>query len=372
MLSVLFKWETLVLRRHVLEDKALHILPIGHHLGTKRMMYGGTEVIADTYLLLQGHQLVPMLHGFLLASTNKGIDGNRGKACCIIARGVDLQMQVRNGKVLFDLVLTVHIDNLAEDAKRALDVFCLLCLALHGDANDDVGPHLAGNVGRIVVLQATVNQHHVAQPDGSKGSRNGHRSTHGLWQPAAVEVNLAVVDDVRRHTGKRNLQVLREVERVGIARTELTKELCKVLALDDATFAGLVLLAERKSCGKDISVLLAAVVKALVAKVLLIGNDIAPVLFAHHRVERVGIVTDGIQAAYDAAHRCAGNDIDRNASALQDLQHTNMCHSLCSATTQDNTHLLPAWNAVLLSKHCATRQHQQSQKQKRVLHNCEL
>ena len=211
-------------------------------------------------------------------------------------------MQVRNGKVLFDLVLTVHIDNLAEDAKRAFDIICRLCLALHGDANDDVGSHLAGNVGRIVVLQATINQHLVAQPDGSKGSRNGHRSTHGLRQPAAVEVNLAVVDDVRRHTSKRNLQVLREVERVGIARTELTKKLSKVLALDNATFAGLVLLAERKSCGEDISVLLVAVAKALVAKVLLISYNVAPVLLAHHRVERVGIVTDGIQAAYDAAH----------------------------------------------------------------------
>ena len=68
--------ETLVLRRHVLEDKALHILPLGHHLRTKRMMYGGAEVVADAYLLLQGHQLVPMLHGFLLASTNKGVDGS--------------------------------------------------------------------------------------------------------------------------------------------------------------------------------------------------------------------------------------------------------------------------------------------------------
>ena len=125
-------------------------------------------------------------------------------------------MQVGDGEVLVEFVLTVHIYNLADDAHRTTHVLgCLRC-ALHGYADDDVGTHLSGEVCGIVVLQTTVHQHLVAESDGREGCGDGHRSTHGLWQTTAVEVHLIVGDDVRRCAGKGDGQVMGEIELIGI------------------------------------------------------------------------------------------------------------------------------------------------------------
>ena len=99
-----------------------------------------------------------------------------------------------------------------------------------------------------------------------------------------MEIDFAIVDNIRGHAGKGYLQVFREVERVGIARTKLSEEFRKVLALDKTSIAGFVL-AEGKSRREDVSLLLASVGKALVAKVFLVGNDVSPVLFPDHRVK---------------------------------------------------------------------------------------
>ena len=84
------------------------------------------------------------------------------------------------------------------------------------DADDNVSPHLTGDISRVVVEQTAVNQHLVTDPYRREDGRDGHRSPHGLWQSPAVEHDFGIGDDVRRHTGKRNTQVLGEIERVGI------------------------------------------------------------------------------------------------------------------------------------------------------------
>ena len=96
-----------------------------------------------------------------------------------------------------------------------------------------------------------------------------------------MEIDFAIVDNIRCHTSERYLQVLREIERVGIARTELPEEFRKVLSLDETALAGFVL-AEGKSRRKHVSILLATVGKALVAKVFLVGNNVTPVLLSYH------------------------------------------------------------------------------------------
>ena len=145
-----------------------------------------------------------------------------------------------------------------------------------------------------------------------------------------MEDHFAVVYDVGSHTGKGNGQVVGKVERVAKTRAELVEELSQVLALDDA--AGVqVALADGHARCNNIGVLLFAVADALVAQVLLVGDDVAPVLHPHHRVERMGIVAYGVEATYDAAHRCAGDVVDGDACLLQHFQHTDVCHALCAA-----------------------------------------
>ena len=74
-------------------------------------------------------------------------------------------MQVGDGQVFIILVLTVHVHDLTDDAHGAAHVFCHLRRTLHGDTDDDLGPHLAGDVSRIVILQTSIYEHFVADSD---------------------------------------------------------------------------------------------------------------------------------------------------------------------------------------------------------------
>ena len=249
-------------------------------------------------------------------------------------------MQVGDGKVLVEFVLTVHVHDLADDTHCATHVLGRLRRTLHRHADDDVGTHLTGEVCRIVVLQTTVHQHLVAESDGREGGWDGHRGAHGLRQASAVEVHLIVGDDVRCRTGKGDGQVACEVERIGVSHAELGEQFGQVLTPDDT--AGVhVLLADGDARREEVGVLLLPVGKALVAQVLLVGDHVAPVLHPHHRVERVGVVADGVQTTDDAAHRRAGDDIHGDARLLQHLQHTDMCHTLRAAAAQHDADLLP-------------------------------
>ena len=332
--------ELLVLRRHILKRDVDDAMLFGHHLRAQRMQYLGTECVVDADALLQGDDFVPVAHGLLLTTAHQGVDGCQRETGGVVALGVYRQMQVGDGEVLVEFVLTVHVHDLADDAHCATHVLGRLRRTLHRHADDDVGSHLTGEVCRIVVLQTTVHQHLVTQSHRREGSGDGHRGAHSLWQPSAVEVHLFVGDDVRRRTSKGDGQVVGEVERIGVAHAELVEELGQVLALDDA--AGIhVLLADGYACRKEIGVLFLPVAEALVAQVLLVGDHVAPVLHPHHRVERVGVVADGIQAADDAAHRRASDNVDGDARLLQYLQHADMCHTLRAAATQYDADLLP-------------------------------
>ena len=279
-------------------------------------------------------------------------------------------MEIGDGQILVVLVLTVHVNNLTNDVHRALHVFGGLRRSLHGDTDNDISTHLAGDVGRIVILQSTIHEHLITQSHRRECSGDSHRGTHSLRQPPAVEIVLAVVDDVRSHTGKGNTQILREVERISIARAEMLEQLGQVLALNKAAVV-LVPLADGHTRTYNICVLLLAVVKRLVTQVLLVGNHIAPVLHTHHRVERVGVVADSVETADDATHRRTRYDINGNARLLQNFQHTDMSHALRTTATQYDGHLLPSLTdrraVILLCFHHAAH-HRSHQYQYYLLH----
>ena len=144
--------EPFVLWCHVLERLADDAMLLGHYLRTNGMQDYGLERVVDADALLQGDDVVPVAHGQLLAPSDERVDGGLRETGRAVALGVYLQMQVGDGEVLFHLVLTVHVDNLAQYAHGASQVLGLFGCALHGDADDDVGTHLAGDVSRIVVL----------------------------------------------------------------------------------------------------------------------------------------------------------------------------------------------------------------------------
>ena len=272
--------ESLILRRHILKADLEDAVFFSHHLRAQWMIEFRTVAGLDADALFQGHDLVPVAHGLFLTATYKRVDGFQREACGIVSLGVDGHVQVGHRDVVVDLVLTVHIDDLTQDAHGTTHVLGLLRGTLHGDANHDLSTHLTGDIHGIVILQTTVDQHLVADSYGRESSWNGHRGTHGLWQSSAMKVHLFIGDDVCRYTGKGNGKPV-EVDRIGKSHAELLEQLGQVLTLDDAARI-LVLLAECQTRREEISVLLLAVAKTLITQVFLIGNHVTPVLHTDH------------------------------------------------------------------------------------------
>ena len=115
-----------------------------------------------------------------------------------------------------------------------------------------------------------------------------------MWQSSAMEVNFTVVDNVCSHTGERNAQVFGEVERVGIANAELLEQFGKVLSLDNTTGIHITF-TDGHTCIEEIGILLSSVAEALVTQIFLVGDNITPVLHSHHRIECIGVVTNGVE-----------------------------------------------------------------------------
>ena len=121
----------------------------------------------------------------------------------------------------------------------------------------------------------------------------------------------------------------------------MLEEFGEILSLDESSGV-LVSLAEGQTCSEDVGVLPKSVSQSLIAQVFLVTDDITPVLSPCHRVECSGVVADGIESADDATHRRACNDINGNACLFQYFQDSDVGHTLCTASTEDDSYTFPA------------------------------
>ena len=259
-----------------------------------------------------------------------------GKGSRAIASSVDADGNVGDGEVILIFVLTVDVDNLRDDSACGTDVVGRFLLALHGDTDDIVSAHLTGNVGREIVAEATVDEHHVAHPDRRECSRDGHTGTHSYAEHTAMEVVLGVVNDIGSHTGKRDGKGV-EVDGVIIRCRERIEERIDILTDDKASTIG-SLLSQIQTRGNNIGVLPLALLQALVAEVVLIGEHICPVLYPDHGIEFGSAIATSIEAADDTAHAGTGDDVDGNASTLDNFQRTYVGHAFGTATAEHDGH----------------------------------
>ena len=106
------------------------------------------------------------------------------------------------------------------------------------------------------------------------------------------------------------------------------------------------------------------VAETLVAQIISVADDEGPVLCTGHRVERVGVIADGIQTTNDTTHRGSCDDVDRDAGFLQNLQHTDMCHTFRTTAAQYDSHFLTlTFRVGRLSDHHATHQQRSEENQ---------
>ena len=308
-------------------------------VGRKKMMAASP---VGTKLLAQCHQLVPVFHSGFLAPAYQRVDGYCRETRRAVSLGIHADQDVRHGFVLFELVHTVEIYNLHQDARRGVKLRGGLQFRRHVDADDDVGTHLTGDVGRKVVAQTTVYQHFAICPDGSKDSGNRHAGTHGSAEHAAVEHHFGIVDHIGGHAGKGNGQRV-EVDGIVVGCRQGVKQCGNVPAHDEtATVRRRLALAEGELFRDDVGVLLLALMQTLTAQILAVREYERPVLGHEDGVQLVGTVTAGIDTAHDAAHAGTGNDVDGYTGTFQHLQCTHVCRTLGTAATQHQRHLLAA------------------------------
>ena len=112
--------------------------------------------------------------GLFGAAPNESVDSVGSEAGGGIAADVDAYHHVAQGHILIVFVLAVDVDDLVEHRAGVANVVGRQRRALHRDADDDVGPHSTGHVGREVVAQTAVDEHLVAHADGGEDARNGH------------------------------------------------------------------------------------------------------------------------------------------------------------------------------------------------------
>ena len=228
--------EEFVTLRHVYEIQSTYLKLRWRH---KRIVLDKNAFfrVADAQFGFQGQQFVPMAHGLFLAAADEGVNGCMGKGSGAVASSVDADRDVGDGEVFLIFVLTVNVDNLRDDSACGTDVVGRLLLALHGDTDDIVSAHLTGNVGREIVAEATVDEHHVAHPDRRECSRDGHTGTHSYAEHTAMEVVLGVVNDIGGHTGKRDGKGV-EVDGVVVGCRERIEERIDILTDDKASAIG--------------------------------------------------------------------------------------------------------------------------------------
>ena len=168
------------------------------------------------------------------------------------------------------------------------------------DADDDVGTHLACQVGGEIVLGATVNQNHGVHPHGSEDARHSHTRPDGPGQRAAFEDHFAVGYQVGGNAAKGARQRL-EIDVLGLAQVVL-QGLLDVDAADEASRQRVLALVQEQAVVKQVDVLLLAFGKRLVSHRQAVTQDVAPVHAVDNVLDVLGIISHGIHAADDAAH----------------------------------------------------------------------
>ena len=102
-----------------------------------------------------------MFSGSLLTTAYEGIDGGSIKTGSTVVMGIHRYIHIGNLHVFIIFILRIVVDNPFQDARRRSKIIGALILIRHSDADDDIGSHLTGHVGRIVITHATVDKHHT-------------------------------------------------------------------------------------------------------------------------------------------------------------------------------------------------------------------
>ena len=162
--------------------------------------------------------------GRLVTSTYQGVDGRRCEAEHTETADVGNDVDITYRAVIHPLGARAGDQQTGKDLGQRLQVvFGDVFRGSDLHADDDVGAHLTKHVGREIVHQAAVNQHHVTDADRRKHARDGHAGTHGSRDAAATQHDLFASNQVGGYTGERDRQVI-EIHLLLITYTQVIEQ----------------------------------------------------------------------------------------------------------------------------------------------------
>ena len=97
-----------------------------------------------------------MASGLLFATTEQRVDGSRIEAGSAVALRIHADGHIGDAEVLVVFVQRVNVHNLHQDVERTAQFIGFPQRVLDGDADDDIGSQLSGEVCRVVVAQAAI------------------------------------------------------------------------------------------------------------------------------------------------------------------------------------------------------------------------
>ena len=185
------------------------------------------------HALFHGSELGSHLHGGLVAADKHGIYSYIIEAKHIISFQIGMDVHVYGTDIVLVNIVGEKIHRGGEDIGQILDLVGLEVFLCQVDADDDIGPHLAGDVHREVVAHATVRQHHSVGSHRGKQTGDAHRGAHGQVDGSVVpHLGLAgshIRGDARKGDGE-----FEKVRRVRVAYRAAGDDLVHVLAKDEA------------------------------------------------------------------------------------------------------------------------------------------
>ena len=135
--------------------------------------------------------------------------------------------------VLFVGITSQHVDTGRNDIRQVVDFAVIIRAGAQIDADNQVCPQLTGQVGRVIVPHATIDQDHSVRPDRSEQARDGHGGTHGRIDLAGIPDFRRAGHQVRSHAGERNRE-FRETAVILVADGQRTDHVADVLAENHA------------------------------------------------------------------------------------------------------------------------------------------
>ena len=124
----------------------------------------------------------------------------------------------------------------------------------------------------------------------------------------------------------------------GVAQV-VPQGLLDIGAADEAASQRVLAVVQEQAVVKQVDVLPLALVKGLVPHRDAVPEDVAPVHAVDDGLDVSGIISHGIHAADDAAHRGAGHHVDGDARLFKHLEGSDVYRSHSSAAAQDDSHL---------------------------------